>query len=218
MHPYAYLFRAITTTLLLAPIAGAAVEGPYDHALAAWRRGEYTTAYRLWRPIADEGDPDAQFYLGFMSEYGQGGPQNSMEAVKWYRKAADQQHAVAQFSLGVMYANGEGVPRSDTEAAQWYRLAADQGLGSAQFDLGTLYARGRGVPEDHVLAYMWLDLVASELAPLAKHQRNTAIDALDLVAAKMSSTQVAEARQLALEWTIERRQRAQQKSFAMKFH
>ena len=106
--------------------------GPYDQALAAWRRGEYATAYRLWLPIADEGDPDAQFYLGYMSEYGQGAPRNSMEAIKWYRKAADQEHAVAQFSLGMMYANGEGVPASDTEAAQWYRLAADQGLAGAQ--------------------------------------------------------------------------------------
>jgi len=214
MRPFAYLLHAITTILLLAPIAAAAGGGPYDQALAAWRRGEYATAYRLWLPIADEGDPDAQFYLGYMSEYGQGAPRNSMEAIKWYRKAADQEHAVAQFSLGMMYANGEGVPASDTEAAQWYRLAADQGLAGAQFDLGTLYAEGRGVPQDDVLAYMWLELVASQLA---KHQRNSTIDALDLVASKMTLTQVAEARQLALEWTIERRQRAQQRSFAMKF-
>ena len=128
MRPYANLLRAITTMCMLAPIAGDAVAGPHEDALAAWRRGDYTTAYRLWGPIADQGAPDAQFYLGFMNEYGQGVPRNSVEAIKWYRKAADQHHAVAQFSLGIMYANGEGVPHSDSEAAQWYRLAADQGL------------------------------------------------------------------------------------------
>jgi uncharacterized protein len=89
--------------------------------LAAWRKGEYATAYRLWGPIADGGDPDALFYLGYMNEYGQGVPRNSAEAIKWYRKAADQQHAVAQFSLGSIYANGEGEPHNYAEAAQWYR-------------------------------------------------------------------------------------------------
>ena len=95
--------------VILAPIAGDAVAEPHEDALAAWRRGDYATAYRLWSPIADQGAPDAQFYLGFMNEYGQGVPRNSVEAIKWYRKAADQHHAVAQFSLGIMYANGEGV-------------------------------------------------------------------------------------------------------------
>ena len=112
---------------MLVPIAGDAVAGPYEDALAAWRRGDYATAYRLWGPIADQGAPDAQFYLGFMNEYGQGVPRNSVEAIKWYRKAADQHHAVAQFSLGIMYASGEGVPHSDSEAAQWYRLAGRPG-------------------------------------------------------------------------------------------
>jgi uncharacterized protein len=200
---------------MLAPIAGAAGAGPYDDALAAWRRGEYATAYRLWGPIADQGAPDAQFYLGFMNEYGQGVPRNDEKAIKWYREAADQDHAVAQFSLGIMYANGEGVPQSDSEAAQWYRLAADHGLAGAQFNLGIMYAEGKGVPQDRVLAHMWLDLVVSELPLFGKHQRNTTVDALDLVVSKMSPSQVAEALQLALEWMTERRHLVQQKSFVV---
>ena len=215
MHPYANLLRAITTMLILAPIAGDAVAEPYEDALAAWRRGDYATAYRLWSPIADQGAPDAQFYLGFMNEYGQGVPRNSVEAIKWYSKAADQHHAVAQFSLGVMYANGEGVAQSDDDAAQWYRLAADQGLAGAQFNLGIMYTEGRGVPRDHVLAHMWLDLVVSKLPPSGKDQRNSTVDALHLVASKMSLAELAEARQLAFEWMVERRHRAQQKNLAV---
>ena len=30
--------------------------------------------------------PDAQFYLGFMNEYGQGVPRNSVEAINWIAK------------------------------------------------------------------------------------------------------------------------------------
>jgi uncharacterized protein len=191
MHPYTNLLRAITTMLMLAPIAGPAAAGAYEDALAAWRRGEYATAYRLWGPIADQGALDAQFYLGFMNEYGQGVPRNRVEATKWYRRAADQDHAFAQFNLGIMYANGEDVTHSDSEAAQWYRLAADKGLAGAQFNLGIMYAEGKGVPQDHALAHMWLSLVVAELPPFGKDQRNTTVDALDLVASKMTLAQVA---------------------------
>jgi uncharacterized protein len=78
-----------------------------------------------------------------------------------------------------------------------------------------MYTEGKGVPQDHVLAHMWLDLVVSELPPLGKEQRNITVDALHLVASKMSLSQVAEARQLAFEWMIERRHRALQKNFAV---
>jgi hypothetical protein len=216
MNPCAKLLRPIATTLILASIAGAAVGGPNENALAAWRRGEYAMAYRLWVPLAEQGDPEAQFYLGFMNENGQGVPRNDIEAIGWYRKAADQYHAVAQFRLGNLYASGEGT-RNDSEAAQWYRLAADQGLGAAQFNLGVMYAEGKGVPQDDVLAYMWLNLVVLELPPLGKQQRNTTVDAIDHVASRMSPSQVAEARQLALEWVTERRHQLQQKTLGARF-
>ena len=127
-NPYAKLLRPITTMLTLASIAGPAVAGPYED---VWPLGEEASTRLLIDygvPVADQGDPDAQFYLGFINEYGQGVPRNDVQANRWYRKAADQDHALAQFTLGNLYADGEGSPRSDSEAAQWYRLAADQGL------------------------------------------------------------------------------------------
>lgn len=220
MNPYASkLLRPIPTMFMVASIAGAAVavDAPSNNALAALRRGEYATAYRLWAPLADQGDPDAQFYLGFMDEYGQGVARNDVEAFRWYRKAADQDHAFAQFRLGDLYSSGKGSPQSDSEAARWYRLAADHGLGGAQFNLGMMYAKGRGVPQDRVLAHMWLSLVVSELPPLGKQQRNTTVDVLDLIASQMSPSQVAEAQQLAFQWLTEHRHRLQQKSLAATF-
>ena len=210
-------FFPITTILVLASIAGAAIAGPDEDVLAAWRRGDYATAYRLWGPVADQGDPDAQFYLGFMNESGQGVPRNDAEAIRWYRKAADQDHALAQFRLGDLYSKGEGSPRGDIEAAKWYRLAADQDLGGAQFSLGVMYTEGKGVPQDRVLAHMWLNLVVSELPPPGKQQRNTTVDALNLLVSQMSPPQVAEAQQLAFEWLTERRLRLRQKRLVATF-
>ena len=220
MNPHASkLLRPITTMFMVTSIVGTAVAAaePYKDALAAWRRGEYATAYRLWQPLADEGDPDAQFYVGFMNEYGQGVARNGLEAIRWYRKAADQDHAFAQFRLGDLYSSGEVSPPNDSEAAQWYRLAADHGLGGAQFNLGMMYAKGQGVPQDRVLAHMWLNVVVSELPALGQQQRNTTVDALDLVAAQMTPSQLAEARLLAFQWLTEHRRRLQQKSLAATF-
>ena len=42
------------------------------------------------RSLAEQGDADAQFLLGFMYAYGKGVAQDFAKAVKWYRKAAEQ--------------------------------------------------------------------------------------------------------------------------------
>lgn len=47
-------------------------DGTLDDALAAIRKGDYTTALKLFRPLADQGNPRAQFNLGFMYANGRG--------------------------------------------------------------------------------------------------------------------------------------------------
>ena len=79
--------------------------------MAAYESKDYATALKLWRPLAEQGDAQAQYNLGIMYDNGQGVPQDDAEAVKWYRKAAEQGIAKAQYNLGVMYANGRGVPQ-----------------------------------------------------------------------------------------------------------
>ena len=96
---------------------------------AAYQRGNYATALRVFRPLANEGYAGAQTNLGLMYANGQGVPQDAAEAVRWYRKAADQGQANAQGNLGWMYANGEGVPKDAAEAVRWYRLALQNSVG-----------------------------------------------------------------------------------------
>ena len=93
----------------------------------AYNRGDYATALRLARQLADRGDAAAQYNLGVMYAKGHGVSQNYGEALKWFHLAADQEYASAQYYLGIMYGNGQGVPQNDAEALKWLRLAADQG-------------------------------------------------------------------------------------------
>ena len=145
--------------VLLWPVTGLA---DFSEGLAAYQRGDFATALREWRPLAEAGDAVAQFNLGQMYREGKGVPKDDAEAVKWYRLAAEQGVAKAQLNLGNMYNNGHGVPKDDAEAVKWYRLAAAQGSANAQYFLGLMYDNGNGVPEDNVQAYAWLNLAAAQ--------------------------------------------------------
>jgi TPR repeat protein len=85
------LIRAGTTVVVLSlGLAASAAAGPFEDGAAAYKSGDYATAIRLWQPLADQGNADAQTQLGFMYWKGQGvSPDNSV-AVSWYRKAADE--------------------------------------------------------------------------------------------------------------------------------
>ena len=62
-------------------------------------REDHETAYKLFLPLAEQGNADAQSNLGLMYESGRGVPQDYKEAIKWYRLAADQGFARAQITF-----------------------------------------------------------------------------------------------------------------------
>jgi TPR repeat protein len=127
---------------------GLAHSGALEGGQAAYDRGDHSEAFRLWKPLADQGNAVAQNSLGGMYANGQGVPQDDREAMRWLRKAADQGLAEAQYNLGWMYRYGLGEPEDNGEAVKCFRQAADQGFALAQITLGYMYAEGDGVPQD----------------------------------------------------------------------
>ena len=85
----------------------------FDKGLDAYDRGDYATALREFKPLAEQGDAYAQYNLGVMYDKGQGVPKDYKTAVKWYTLAAEQGDADAQNNLGLMYDEGKGVPQND---------------------------------------------------------------------------------------------------------
>ncbi len=118
------LLAALIFILLAAPGSAQSFNDFRD----AYERGDYATALRGFRPLAEQGDATAQYNLGYMYHYGLGVPQNSAEAAKWYGRAADQGDANAQYKLGSMYFSGQGVPVDYVVAYMWLNLSAAQGL------------------------------------------------------------------------------------------
>jgi uncharacterized protein len=84
-------FKAAVASLMLAvSFAGSVAAGPYEDGIAAYEKGDYATALSLMRPLAEQGNADAQHSLGVMYNDGQGVPQDYAAAVSWYRKAAER--------------------------------------------------------------------------------------------------------------------------------
>ncbi len=95
-----------------------------DKAREAYDRGDYTTALRQWRPLAESGHAEAQNQLGVMYEYGRGVVQDHAAAMRWYSKAAERGDAEAQNNLGSMYEKGHVVPQDADESMEWQRRNA----------------------------------------------------------------------------------------------
>ena len=124
---------------------------------------------------------------------GEGVLEDAQQAVTWYRLAAEQGYAKAQYNLGLMYYQGHGVPQDYKTAVKWYTKAAEQGHTAAQFNLAFIYYQGQGVSQDNVYAHMWFDIAASSGG--SKHASKNR----DIVAEKMSSSQIEKAQDLARE-------------------
>ena len=130
----------LTKTLLTTALFGASVfsfqstawadalEQQFQQGLTAYEQSDYQTAFKLWLPMAEQGDANVQFNLGVMYAKGQGVKQDDFEAVKWFRKAAEQGHAKAQAILGFSYLLGErGVQVNKSLAKEWFGKACDNG-------------------------------------------------------------------------------------------
>lgn len=134
--------RRVLLAAALASFSVPAIADDIDDGQAAYNTGDYATALRLWRPLAEQGNARAQNNLGVMYENGKGVAEDVNEAVRWYRLAAAQGYSGAQYDLGLAYAIGRGgVRRDPVRAYMWFSLAAQ----SLSGDTGALVAQTRDV-------------------------------------------------------------------------
>ena len=142
MSSYRSVVKNMTHTicLTLAILLGGLVTGcgsdfdsgtDFDKGLAAYKNGDFATALRQFRPLAEDGHARAQHHLGFMYAKGEGVPQDDKTAVKWYTLAAEQGYAGAQTNLGLMYYTGRGVLQDYVYAHMWLHIAATSGYKKA---------------------------------------------------------------------------------------
>ena len=120
----------LTISLILAVLLGSAGTSwgaDFDKGYEAYYSGDFATALQEFMPLAEQGNADAQYYLGLMYEYGKGVPKDDKTAMKWWTLAAEQGNADAQIQLGGRYLLGERVPKDDVYAYMWFNIAAASG-------------------------------------------------------------------------------------------
>ena len=115
---------SILPVILLLLTLGCSAE---KDARQAFERGEYATAYKLFRLRAEAGDLEAQNYLGVQYYLGLGVPRDLQQALQWYDKAAKQGDPGAQVNYGLMFQNGYGTNPDIGAAFMWYYAAYRQG-------------------------------------------------------------------------------------------
>lgn len=146
-------------------------------ALRAQAQGKYKMAWELLLPMAEAGDADAAYQMGWLTETGwEGFTGDSERAVAWYRRAAERGHTLAQLWLGYHYAGSMAMDNKGTmdaagvnEGVAWLEKAADSGNEEAQLMLGDIYGSGRGpILKDRTVSRYWLGRAAAQGNALAQ--------------------------------------------------
>jgi uncharacterized protein len=129
----------------------------FEAGLAAYEKGDYATAFKEWKELADEGHPAAQFNLALLYHDGRGVPQDFRNAFKWFERSANQGYSRAQLNLGAFYGVGKGVKRDYQQAYKWLSLCAATGNGScgAQRDLVAKKLSGSKLGQAQQMARDW---------------------------------------------------------------
>ena len=162
-----------------------------ESAKHAYEQKDYAAALKEFTPLAEQGNADAQLFLGKMYMLGQGVLKDQDRAIKYFKASAAHDNADAQFFLGAMYL----LPHKDiTEGVKWLRLSAEQGHQDAQLLLGKSYLQDdKDLPRNPILAEMWLRLAA---------KNNLDFYQTELLSAEgqMTPEQIATGKALAAAW------------------
>lgn len=187
MRSWLLRFSFCVFTILLCSLPSAAAD--LASAKLAYEQKDYATALKEFTPLAEQGNADAQLFLGRMYVKGQGVLKDPDTAMKWFKASAVQGNADAQFFVGAWYL----LPHRDiAEGAKWLRLSAEQGNQDAQFLLGKAYMQGE-LPRDPVQADMWLRLAAKDNLKFYDTE-------LRVAEAQMTPDQIGQGKELAAAW------------------
>jgi cell division septation protein DedD len=146
--------------------SGTGPAGDVRAGIDAWTAQNYDQAVQIWRPLADRGDPDAQYNIAQAYFLGRGVPQNMVLAEQWYERAARQGHPEATANYGLLlFQNGRR-----QEALPFITRAADAGDPRAQYVLGTALFNGDIITRDAPRAYALMSRAAAQNLPPAVSQ------------------------------------------------
>jgi TPR repeat protein len=131
----------------------------FEDGLFASHKGDYLTAFREFRSLAETGHTKAQVQLGIMYEMGLGVKRDYTEASKWSQKAAIQGDKDAQKRLLGMRKKGLSTTFQPPIPDSWQGNTTEP---QSQYDIGVMYFKGIGVEKNYAIAYRWFYMAANQ--------------------------------------------------------
>jgi TPR repeat protein len=117
------VWKIIWCLAVVALFVSAARAGPIEDAEAAIKGRDYATALRIIRPLAEQGDPNAQYTLGVLYQNGLGVPQDRVSAYAWLSLAASRgrENAAAIRDLGARLMSSSEIDEGKKRVEEWNR-------------------------------------------------------------------------------------------------
>ena len=125
----AYLISLLIMTILVLPRMANA---DFNNAVIAYDMGEYSSARKKFRTLAEKGHAGAEFMLGVMRFYGKGVKANDALAAIWFYKSAIKGNPTSQLAFGSLHIRGLGVRQDLVKAYGWLSLAANRAIPELQ--------------------------------------------------------------------------------------
>lgn len=143
-----------------APAAPVAQQPSSDlqQGLLRYHKQNYTAAFPIFKQLAEQNDPTAQYMLACMYNRGEGTPADYGRAVFWMKKAADNGDKVAQFDYAIFQLTD---PNHDKEklavSMQYLKRSADQGYEDAMVRYVDLVEQSRDTLPELKAARVYCD-------------------------------------------------------------
>lgn len=141
---------------------------PIGEAKAAAARGDFESAINVLRPLAEAGNREGLYELGFLA-LTECDLISGREAFSLFLKAAEQGHAEAMYHFATFpefISEAFKSPLSEEEAWRWLLRAAELGAVQAQYNAGASLATGAWgeghVAQDLEAAVAWYRCAAVE--------------------------------------------------------
>lgn len=129
----------------------------------AFDRADAGTSLKIWLPQAENGDPQAQTYVGEIFEKGLGVEPDYKVAAFWYEKASEQNYTRAKINLGYLYESGLGVMQDLSEAMNLYRQASGIEDGTLEYVSTVEFAKRETARRDTIALRSKVDELAQQL-------------------------------------------------------
>lgn len=139
-----------------------------------YERGNHENAAKYWEPLAEKGDCDAEFWMGWLYFLGQGKPQDQAKAISLWQKAANGNHPKAQWALGDLY-------YQDEKGYYFYQ-----------------YCKNCIFDKDIIQAYVWYKL--SEKSARYKGETEYIERMIKAITTDMTSEEIAEGDRMVNSW------------------